>query len=336
MIGRQVVIALKLLQPHSQLKCVHATVDRELVAQGEQITVRAKITVSIRSGECDLRRRVESGAAADGNGTDRPALHKPRQINRGVPVEDVSSAREAQRDLVEDPGGEDVRFTEARHLIPHSQVHQAERVGRGRVSRTVVNRIHPGEHVLVGKVMVKPGGSEVFVNTLQRIVVGDRNSATEIRSIRYGPERQQRLNARDGAGSRCIIGHERDVTEAKTLPKSLIISEKKCLVLSDGTPQRSSEHIPLKPGNLALIEEITRVQSAVPQKFVGASVDLIGSRGRHDVDLRSGALSVFCSVSIPDRREFANRVDTQELPAGSARGDVDVGCTRIFHAVQQE
>ena len=68
-----------------------------------------------------------------------------------------------------------------------------------------------------------------------------------------------------------------------------------------------------------MIEEVAGVKGAVAQIFECGSVQLVGSRGRHNVDLTSGPFSVLRAVGVGENVEFPHRFHTQQLPARSLR-----------------
>ena len=47
-----------------------------------------------------------------------------------------------------------------------------------------------------------------------------------------------------------------------------------------------------------MIEEIARIQSAIPDKFVRRTVELIRASGAHDNDLRSGFFAILRAISV--------------------------------------
>ena len=65
-------------------------------------------------------------------------------------------------------------------------------------------------------------------------------------------------------------------------------------------------------------------------------MELVGSAGRDDADLSTGALAVLGSVGIGDNVEFAYSVHAQKLSAGSARRQIDLRCARVFDSVEEE
>ena len=73
-----------------------------------------------------------------------------------------------------------------------------------------------------------------------------------------------------------------------------------------------------------MIEEVSGVEGAVAQEFVGVAVELVRAGGSDDIDLRAGTLAVFGAVSVLDDGKFPHRVDAQELPADSAGRVVDL------------
>ncbi|PYS35033.1 MAG: hypothetical protein DMG14_27970 [Acidobacteria bacterium] len=105
--------------------------------------------------------------------------------------------------------------------------------------------------------------------------------------------------------------------------KSFIGSEQEHLVLLERASQSASKLIAFeRRGANGLIEEVAGVQHAVAQIFERGSVQLVGPRGCHDVDLTSGPFSILSAVSGRENVEFTHRFHAQHLPAGSFRRDV--------------
>src|SRR6476660_4389942 len=77
---------------------------------------------------------VESGAAANDDGTDRLAIVNPAgELGNGAAVEIEITAREAERGFVEKAWREDVSFTEADDLFAQGDVDERERIACGRM-----------------------------------------------------------------------------------------------------------------------------------------------------------------------------------------------------------
>ena len=65
-------------------------------------------------------------------------------------------------------------------------------------------------------------------------------------------------------------------------------------------------------------------------------MELIAAPGGDDADLRAGPLAVLGAVGVFDHREFAYRIDSEELAADAARCVADFRGAGIFDAVEQE
>src|SRR5258706_11164348 len=120
------------------------------------------------------------------------------------------------------------------------------------------------------------------------------------------------------------------------LAESLIVSEEERLVLADRAGQRRAEFVSLKLRDIAEVEKISRIQGAVPQKFVNCAVKRVGAGCGHDADLRARPLAEFRAVSIGNDVELAHGLDAQKLSARAARRDVDLGRAGVLHSVQQK
>src|SRR6202043_3848709 len=87
---------------------------------------------------------------------------------------------------------------------------------------------------------------------------------------------------------------------------------------------RAAKLIPLEWRPLASLKEVCRVQLAVAQKFVSASVKCIGARARNRVDNSAGGFAIFRRVVARQNREFLNSVHAQVAAENAARRAIGV------------
>src|SRR5579884_2079341 len=175
------------------------------------------------------------------------------------------------------------------------------------------------------------------------------NGAAEIGPILEGPEREKRGRA-GSQSDRCefaasigkqplagsVVGHKRHIAQAEMLAKAFVVAENEKLVFLDGAAERGAEFVALELGDIALVEEIARVQIAVAEEFINTAVKLVCSGSRDDTDLRAGALAVLGAIGIRNYIELAYGIDAEQLPACAARGVVDFRSPGVFDAIQQK
>jgi len=92
------------------------------------------------------------------------------------------------------------------------------------------------------------------------------------------------------------------------LSEAFVIREEKCFVFDDGTANGSAENVAFEMRDVAVIEEVASVESAVAQEFVGRAVKLVGAVRSDDIDLSAGTLAIFGTVGVFHNGEFADRV----------------------------
>ncbi len=120
------------------------------------------------------------------------------------------------------------------------------------------------------------------------------------------------------------------------LPVTFVVTKPEQLVMAHRAAECGAEVIALKLRDICLVEIIARVQGAVAQKFIHRAVEFVSSRSGDDRYLRARALAVIRAISIADHVEFADRVHSQQLPAGAARGYVDERGPGVLDSVQQK
>src|SRR5207244_5179105 len=94
------------------------------------------------------------------------------------------------------------------------------------------------------------------------------------------------------------------------LTKSLVIREDECAILLDRSSQRTSELIPLERRN-PRVKEISRIQGAVPQKFIDASVEGVRARARYGINDSARGPAVLGGVVASQHRKLLNGVDAE-------------------------
>src|SRR5437773_9538635 len=125
----------------------------------------------------------------------------------------------------------------------------------------------------MGKGLIKARGAKVFLNLLQGVGKRFGNSAgrpgrgQRLRTVGHGPQSQQRLYARDCAGSRIAVRHNREITQAKMLAEAFVVCEEEAFVLFDRPAQRAAKHVALKLWNRPVIEKVSSIECAVAQEF---------------------------------------------------------------------
>ena len=129
-----------------------------------------------------------------------------------------------------------MRLAQAGNLAPKGQIHEAEGIDRRSIGNAIVDGVNGRKRILVGESLIEPRGSEIFTDCLLGIIIGDGDSAAKFRSVGYGPQLQQRLNAGNGTGSRCVVRYQRHVAQAQALPEAFIVAEQECFVFLRGPP----------------------------------------------------------------------------------------------------
>ena len=162
------------------------------------------------------------------------------------------------------------------------------------------------------------------------------------RSVRDREERQIRDDARrdrDRGLGRARVAAGRDAHEAVTgvwrqrigvvrqalgLVQLFVVGEQERRVLSDRSASRAAELIALEVRPLG-VEEIPRVERAVPQEFKRAPVEGIGARFVDRRHHASGGPAIFGGVLVGQDAEFADRLDAEidvQSAAGARVGEV--------------
>ena len=95
------------------------------------------------------------------------------------------------------------------------------------------------------------------------------------------------------------------------LAEAFVVCKEQAFVFFDRPAQRAAEHVALKLRNRAVIKEISSIEDAIAQKFVGAAVQLICAASRDDAHLSARTLPVLCAVSVLNHGKFPDGVHSQ-------------------------
>ena len=144
------------------------------------------------------------------------------------------------------------------------------------------------------------------------------------------------MHAGDGFRARGVVGDESEIAEAEVLAEAFVVDEEKGFVFYDRAAGGCAEDVAFEMRDVAVIEEVASVERAVAHEFVGGAVELVGSVGGDDVDLRAGTLAVFGAVGVFDDGKFADGVDAEQLTAEAAGRVVDFGGAGEFDAVEEK
>jgi len=85
-----------------------------------------------------------------------------------------------------------------------------------------------------------------------------------------------------------------------------------------------------------LIEIICGIEGGVADEFIGGAVPRVGAGLRGDNDLAARMLSEFGAVRISLDVKFADGINAEELPTGTAGGHVVFGRAGVLDAVEEE
>src|SRR5258708_21722107 len=257
-------------------------------------------------------------------------MNPARQRRSRAAVEVERSAREPEGRAVQKMRRKDMRFTKAHHLLSQENAGEAQGIVGRRMRLAVVCGVHAGVRVTVREVLVHSRGAKVLADPLPGVAEGFSNSTWRsrggwnFRAIGDRPQREQRPDARHSAGARCGVRDQREIAKSQRLPKAFVVPEQKRLVLAQWTAQRSTELIALKLRDVPVVEEVPRVQCAVPDEFIDVAVELISSRRGNDVNLRSRAFAVLGAVGVLDHGKLAHGIHTQELTTYTAGSVVNL------------
>src|SRR5215469_9006377 len=92
----------------------------------------------------------------------------------------------------------------------------------------------------------------------------------------------------------------------QVLAEAFVIPEEKRLILSDRATKSSPELVTLKQRSRSLVKVVRCVKRIVPQEFVDAAVQFVGSGLRDNGYLSTGPLAVFGAIGITQDIELAH------------------------------
>ena len=96
------------------------------------------------------------------------------------------------------------------------------------------------------------------------------------------------------------------------------------LVLPDRPTRRCSELIAFEGRNRGPVEKVSRIQSAVAQELVSASMELVRSRARNGIDHSAGGLPVLGRIVAGQDGKLLNGVHAQVPAQHAARPAVGI------------
>ena len=85
-----------------------------------------------------------------------------------------------------------------------------------------------------------------------------------------------------------------------------------------------------------MCKRIARIHGAVAQKLESGTVQRVRARTRDHAHLPARSFTVFGGVGICEHIEFAYRIDSQEITAGSSRGDGQLAGSGVLDPVEQK
>jgi len=231
-----------------------------------------------------------------------------------------------------------VRLFRAHDLLTKRQYIGAKRIERrcGEVV-AVINGVYGGEGILGRKVVVEPGGAEIFANRLQRAAenLGD-TAEIEGAGGRRGPEIQKRLNAGNGGSARRGVRNEGGGGLVKMLAKTFVIGEEKSLIRAKRAAGGGAELVALERRGGALVEKVGGVQCVVAEEFEDGAVPLIGAGLREDYNLAAGMFAEFGAVRVSLHVEFADGVHAEQHAAGATGLHIVFGGAGVLDAVEEK
>jgi len=149
LILRQIIVGLYPLKPDARFNLVNPVQDGDMIVVGEQVAHRCQIASGIRSGEADLRRSVQRGAAADDQRADRVAFYPAWNIHGRVAGEEITGAGESDPRGIQEPRRKNVLLLQAGDLLPKRLYDTAQRVHRRSIVGAVIHRVNPKQRVFV-------------------------------------------------------------------------------------------------------------------------------------------------------------------------------------------
>src|SRR4029077_3015075 len=123
--------------------------------------------------------------------------------------------------------------------------------------------------ILLRDILIEANSAEIFPDVLFGVAIGTGNAAglagsgEKFRSVRYRPQREQRLHAGNRGCAGGCVGHQREIAEAKILPEAFVVTEDEGFVFAQRAAERAAEDVALEVRDASLIEEIAGVERGV-------------------------------------------------------------------------
>src|SRR5260370_23696695 len=154
---------------------------------------------------------------------------------RRLSCKKIAGVRKTKSPGGHQPGRENMRLLQCRHLFTQVQHVAAEGIERrsGEVV-AVVDGVDSRKRIPLREIMVHSRSPKILSNRLQRAAEDFRDPA-KVRCAcwRRGPQIQKRLNARHGCRPRSRVRHEGCGRLMQVLPEPFVVAEEKRLVLLD-------------------------------------------------------------------------------------------------------
>src|ERR1700730_11325653 len=99
-------------------------------------------------------------------------------------------------------------------------------------------------------------------------------------------------SGRQVPGPRRRRGHSVDIGDALRLPDPFVVPEDERSVLVDRPPSERAKLVPLEGWNRALVKKVSRIERAIAQELVHASMELVCARSRDGIDDSARGLPV--------------------------------------------
>src|SRR5271163_1211319 len=215
-------------------------------------------------------------------------------------------------------------------LRERPQKNAIERVGSGCLA--IVEQVSRVDRIVVREAVIEARRDKILH---RNVLCGEsiRPGVTLDRSVGQGEEGEEWSHkrayydrSRNQLADACLRrGHRVYSSHSQPLANTLVIEEKEGSLAFDGTTQGSAELVTLKRRHRGAIKEVTRVQSAVAEKFIQRAMELVRSRTSDRVDDAPRGLSVVGGCVARDHGELLNCVHTEgdaEDTGGSPTGVV--------------